>query len=162
MCWSLLLGFCSVCGALLLGWWLLSGRRLGARGRLDFWLLARWSDIHLIIDIFELGRTCIVCHEVCGYVATGGTGCGAHWAGTCHDRFRSSVVSVDCFSTSGVRVIAPAEGVLALRLHIEKIAGALLSWGVLVGHTRLHHFLQAFALSCKLVHYIILHLKRIL
>lgn len=126
-------------------------------------LLDRRSDIHLITDIFELGCTCIVCHEIgCGNIATGGAGCGAHWTSACDDRFGSAVVSIDCVVASDSRVVPSTEGVLALSLHVEQVASALLSWGILVGHSWLHDSLQSLAFASKFVHYIILHLKSVL
>ena len=80
------------------------------------------------------------------------------------DRLRSLVVHADCLlATDTVALIfAPTESIRALGLHLEKIAGALLLWGVFVGLTRLHDFLQAFAFRSQLIHHSVLRLKSVL
>ena len=80
------------------------------------------------------------------------------------DRLGSLVVHADCLvATNTVALIfAPTESIRALSLHLEKITGALVPWSVFVGLARLHDFLQAFALSCQLIHHIVLHLKSVL
>ena len=122
---------------------------------------ARRGDKNFVRAFVELRGACIVDHEVRS-VAARWARSGAHWPPSIHDRLGSSIVHVVGLLSLHVRIFASAERVRALRLHVEQIAGTLLPWRILVGHSWLHHFLQTLTLLCKLIHCLILHLKSVL
>lgn len=119
------------------------------------------GDKNFVRAFVELRGACIVDHEVRS-VAARWARCGAHRSPGIHDRLGSSIVHIVSLLSLHVRIFAPAESVRALRLHVKQIAGTLLPGRVLVGHSRLHDFLQTLTLLCKLIHCLILHLESVL
>ena len=92
---------------------------------LPFWnrflRCARRGDKNFVRAFVELRGACIVDHEARS-VAARWARCGAHRSTGIHDRLGSSIVHVVSLLSLHVRIFAPTERVLALRLHVEQIA----------------------------------------
>ena len=105
----------------------------GSLGRLLILYSAAGKDNFIVF--LQIGVALVVEHDA---LTAGRSSC---WNAAIVDRLCPAVVKVDSRFLVHVRALATTESVLTLSLQVDQLRSAVLTWCILVSHSRLHDLL---------------------